>query len=443
MPKKKEPPPITRIFSGQCQKRDGCVRVAGHRGACKLGVMEEEEYEVESIIAERRIAGGKAREARRDNSIPHQVEGLAGGGLHVEFEDTLDGCPNVLKAWRKKQEAAATSTEGAASSSSGGEGGGRLRLASHRLPSPEVLAAAQACGSSSKSTDIGGGGSSSSGGRAAPRKRVHEDSPAPPSDTIPSAARPQAEARGRLKAVVAGSSLSSVATNAAADDELMITEPPADDPLAGASAAQSLKAAVEPTPQERRSRAQSVDRLQLISVDKDALVSAMVEPTAEDAVQRYGVQASTPSSSVLPAEAAEGPLLARAMSSRVSPSPRTVVNPPMPKQSRFVQNHVGSAPTAHAKTVARARAASTSPSLAGRGCVSSLAISKRAKTAGALRRWRWRSAEAPKRREAASAASSRICHYRYGLDRGTRGIHRSGGPWDCCLCRDCTRGRCW
>ena len=59
MPKKKEPPPITRVFSGQCQKRDGCVRVAGHRGACKLGVMEEEEYEVESIIAERRIAGGK------------------------------------------------------------------------------------------------------------------------------------------------------------------------------------------------------------------------------------------------------------------------------------------------------------------------------------------------------------------------------------------------
>ena len=75
MPKKrKAPPPVTRVFSAQCHRLDGCVLVAGHRGACKLGAMEEEDYEVESVLDERRIKGGKLVENRHFAEAATELE---------------------------------------------------------------------------------------------------------------------------------------------------------------------------------------------------------------------------------------------------------------------------------------------------------------------------------------------------------------------------------
>ena len=44
---------VPREWKGVCQRRKNCVLAVGHRGVCKVGVIEEEEYEVEGILAER------------------------------------------------------------------------------------------------------------------------------------------------------------------------------------------------------------------------------------------------------------------------------------------------------------------------------------------------------------------------------------------------------
>ena len=42
---------------GICSRREGCVLQAGHRGACKIGAVEEEDYEVEAVMEEQQHGG--------------------------------------------------------------------------------------------------------------------------------------------------------------------------------------------------------------------------------------------------------------------------------------------------------------------------------------------------------------------------------------------------
>ena len=44
---------MPRSWVGICTRTDGCIRPAGHKGACKVADMEEEEYEVEKVLDER------------------------------------------------------------------------------------------------------------------------------------------------------------------------------------------------------------------------------------------------------------------------------------------------------------------------------------------------------------------------------------------------------
>ena len=59
---------MPRAFKGACTKREGCVKVLGHRGSCKVAVMEEVDYEVEDILEERTGDTEAAAEAYRSVS---------------------------------------------------------------------------------------------------------------------------------------------------------------------------------------------------------------------------------------------------------------------------------------------------------------------------------------------------------------------------------------
>ena len=47
-----------RVWAGLCTACNGCVLHVGHAGACKIGEVEEEEYEMERIIAQRSTRKG-------------------------------------------------------------------------------------------------------------------------------------------------------------------------------------------------------------------------------------------------------------------------------------------------------------------------------------------------------------------------------------------------
>ena len=67
MSKSKHVQPTPRVWVGACTLCDGCILAAGHRGKHKVAEMEEEEYEVELILSERRgrAGGGPAPRAAR------------------------------------------------------------------------------------------------------------------------------------------------------------------------------------------------------------------------------------------------------------------------------------------------------------------------------------------------------------------------------------------
>ena len=47
-----------RVWAGLCTACEGCVLHVGHAGECKIGEVEEEEYEMERIIAQRTTKKG-------------------------------------------------------------------------------------------------------------------------------------------------------------------------------------------------------------------------------------------------------------------------------------------------------------------------------------------------------------------------------------------------
>ena len=72
--------------------KEGCVREDGHRGRCKVGVMEEEEYEVEGILAQRRRKGGVLHYLVKWKGWPEDDSTW-------EPVSALDSCPQILAAW--------------------------------------------------------------------------------------------------------------------------------------------------------------------------------------------------------------------------------------------------------------------------------------------------------------------------------------------------------
>ena len=66
--------PTPRVWVGACTVCDGCILAAGHRGKHKVAEMEEEEYEVELIISERRGRAGGAPRTTRAPRAPRRCE---------------------------------------------------------------------------------------------------------------------------------------------------------------------------------------------------------------------------------------------------------------------------------------------------------------------------------------------------------------------------------
>ena len=119
-----------RTWVGTCQSCEGCILPDGHRGKHKLGDMEEEEYEVEDIVAERVQPGGACAHLHRaaprlhvPNTQPwHRAgveylvtwKGWPAEDCTWEPEASLAGCKLLLKRWRSAQqklEATAPPTE--------------------------------------------------------------------------------------------------------------------------------------------------------------------------------------------------------------------------------------------------------------------------------------------------------------------------------------------
>lgn len=85
-----------RQWAGICQKTPGCIRAHKHGGRCKVGQVEEEDYEVECIRDERQGADGHAQFLIKWKGWPEEDSTW-------EAEATLAGCPLILKAWKKLQ----------------------------------------------------------------------------------------------------------------------------------------------------------------------------------------------------------------------------------------------------------------------------------------------------------------------------------------------------
>ena len=82
-------------WKGVCNKRDGCVLPASHRGTCKEGVIEEEDYEVEDIL-EQRGHGSTAEYLIKWKDWPEEDSTW-------EPESALSQCVKVLDCWRVRQ----------------------------------------------------------------------------------------------------------------------------------------------------------------------------------------------------------------------------------------------------------------------------------------------------------------------------------------------------
>ena len=117
MSKSKHVQPTPRVWVGACTLCDGCILAAGHRGKHKVAEMEEEEYEVELILSERRgrAGGGPApRAARRCETETAPLVRSAGSEYLVKWKGwplddatweaapALANCPKVLQAWRAR-----------------------------------------------------------------------------------------------------------------------------------------------------------------------------------------------------------------------------------------------------------------------------------------------------------------------------------------------------
>ena len=111
-----------RVWVGVCTLCEGCILAAGHKGKHKVAQMEEEEYEVEAIAAERPGRSGAACMPwpHPCSKHPHTLGHVAGPEFLIkwkgwpaedstwESEAALVDCPKVLQSWRASAAGAAT-----------------------------------------------------------------------------------------------------------------------------------------------------------------------------------------------------------------------------------------------------------------------------------------------------------------------------------------------
>ena len=88
----------SRSWVGICTRTDGCILQARHAGACKVGDVGEEDYEVESILDQR--GAGRALE------YLVKWKGWPAEDSTWEPKSALADCPDVLKEWAAQQPAA-------------------------------------------------------------------------------------------------------------------------------------------------------------------------------------------------------------------------------------------------------------------------------------------------------------------------------------------------
>ena len=95
-----------RCWAGACDRTKGCVLPAKHRGKCKVGAFEEEDYEVEEILDERAVAGKRAKKSGGALPVEYFVKwkGWPIEDATWEPASALAGCPGVLKAWRASKQ---------------------------------------------------------------------------------------------------------------------------------------------------------------------------------------------------------------------------------------------------------------------------------------------------------------------------------------------------
>ena len=86
----------TREWHGICEATDGCVLHHNHAGACKIADMEEEDYEVESILKQRRLRGGKLEYFVKWKDWPTEDSTW-------EPEEAFDSATEILEAWKRDQ----------------------------------------------------------------------------------------------------------------------------------------------------------------------------------------------------------------------------------------------------------------------------------------------------------------------------------------------------
>ena len=95
------------VWAGACARTEGCVLPALHRGKCKVGTFEEEDYEVEEILNERvesgkhaKKSGGALQWTTRNVEYFVKWKGWPVEDATWEPASALAGCPEVLTAWR-------------------------------------------------------------------------------------------------------------------------------------------------------------------------------------------------------------------------------------------------------------------------------------------------------------------------------------------------------
>ena len=88
----------SRSWVGICTRTEGCILQARHAGACKVGDVGEEDYEVESILDQR--GAGRALE------YLVKWKGWPAEDSTWEPKSALADCPDVLKEWAAQQPAA-------------------------------------------------------------------------------------------------------------------------------------------------------------------------------------------------------------------------------------------------------------------------------------------------------------------------------------------------
>ena len=90
-----------RAWAGTCPRTAGCIKPASHKGACKVACMEEEDYEVEKVMAQRSGRGGR---------VEYQVKWVGWPLEDCTWEpvSALADCQGALREWELRREVAET-----------------------------------------------------------------------------------------------------------------------------------------------------------------------------------------------------------------------------------------------------------------------------------------------------------------------------------------------